>query len=162
MKKPTWMQCFLARDWLVKIWLVSIPLAVAFIAIRATDCTFASLTDWQSALGIVGILVLSLLLGFFLAVLLAWPVLGVIYYMIEDRNGGPFKVGDTVQILTGPYKGRVSQVYSTWQGSSVRVELGEKEKEEFKDIFSPIALLREEPSELACADAVVDHDAPKQ
>ncbi len=76
-----------------------------------------------------------------------WFFIGPFFYAREMKNGGPFKVGDTVQILSGPHKGRISRVYSTWQGNTLRVELGTREKDEFKDIFSPAQLLREEIAE---------------
>jgi len=88
--------------------------------------------------------VIALPIGFLLAIFPGWFIIGPLYAVRGQINGGPFKVGDTVQILAGPYKGRVTRVYSTWQGNSLRVELGEKEKEDYKDIFSPGELLREE------------------
>jgi hypothetical protein len=62
-----------------------------------------------------------------------------------DMNGGPFKPGDTVQVLTGSHRGTITTVYSAWQGNSVRVRLGQKEEEEtFKDVMCPWQLLRED------------------
>ena len=52
-----------------------------------------------------------------------------------------------VQILSGPHKGRIARIYSTWQRGTVRVELGEEEKEKFKDIFGPAQLLMEKKAE---------------
>ena len=76
-----------------------------------------------------------------------WFVIGPLYYSREMKNDGPFKIGDTVQILCGPHKGRVSRVYSTWQRNALRVELSATEKDKFKDILSPAQLLRVESAE---------------
>jgi hypothetical protein len=38
----------------------------------------------------------------------------------------------------------MARVYSDWRDDCVRVELGEREKENFEDIFDPIQLLRED------------------
>jgi len=83
-------------------------------------------------------------IGLLLALFPGWLYIAPLLFERDRINGGPFKVGDTVQILAGPYKGRVGRVYSTWQGESLRVELGEKAKEDCKDIFSWGQLLREE------------------
>ena len=80
-------------------------------------------------------------LGLLLAILLGWFVLGPLYYSQVERNGGPFKVGDEVLILTGPFRDRVARVYSPWQGDRVRVDLGEEAKQRFRDIFSQTQLL---------------------
>ena len=93
------------------------------------------------------LLILGLLLGYFGAALIGWPILGTMYYERELKNGGPFEVGNAVQILAGPHKGRITRVYSTWQGNSVRVELGEEAKKTYKDVFSPTQLLREDDDE---------------
>lgn len=147
MKQPTRMQYFFAQEWPGRIWNMAIPLIVAIGTVRATGFSFDLLTDWHSALWSVGIFILGLLLGYFVAILIGWPILGPIYYDRELKNGGPFKVGDSVQILAGPHKGRIARVYSTWQGNSVRVELGEEAKKRFEDIFQPTQLLKEEDVE---------------
>jgi hypothetical protein len=147
MKQPTRMQQFFAQQWPGRIWNAVIPLMVAVATVRATGFSFELLADWYTALWSVGIFILGLLLGYFVAILIGWPILGPIYYDRELKNGGPFKVGDTVQILAGPHKGRIARVYSTWQGNSVRVELGEEAAMRFEDIFQPIQILKEEDAE---------------
>jgi hypothetical protein len=113
----------------------------------------ASLLDplaaWWDLVRFVWCVVLALLLGLLLAMFPGCFVIGPLFYDRELKNGGPFKVGDTVQILSAPHRGRVSRIYSTWQGNALRVELGTKEKEEFKDIFAPAQLLRLERAEPA-------------
>lgn len=143
-KKPTRAQLFFASQWPYRIWFTAIPLALA--AAVAHFCAgflhpFSAVWDFVQFAWFV---LLGLLLGFFLALFPGWFIVGPLCYDREIKNGGPFKVGDTVQILSGSHKGRISRVYSTWQGDTLRVELSAKEKEQFKDIFSPTQLLRED------------------
>jgi hypothetical protein len=144
MKRPTRLQRFFAQGWLEGLWLGGIPLLVAVNAVRTSEVSLVGLADWQVALWIGAVAVLSLVLGFFVAILLGCVVLSPISSARERANGGPFEVGDTVQILAGPHKGRVGRVYSKWQGNSVRVELGTREQAEFRDILAPIKLLEEQ------------------
>lgn len=142
--KPTRAQVFFASEWPGLIWFTTIPLLVAFSVGRSI---LPVLDPWASvwnAVQLAWFIVLSLILGFFLAVFPGWLVIGPMALDREIKNGGPFKVGDTVQVLSGPHKGRVSRVYSTWQGNTLRVDLGASEKDAYKDIFSPVQLLREE------------------
>lgn len=130
--KPTRTQYFYARDWPGKLWFILVVPTVAAFYHAATP-TSMSWLNW----------VLGAVFGFVLALLIAWPVLGAAYYDRLRKNGGPFKVGDIVQILVGPHRGRVVRVYSLWQCDAVRVDLGEGEKSNFKDIFGGTKLLKE-------------------
>jgi hypothetical protein len=141
--KPTRAQCFFASAWPGRIWFAAIPLLLALAVGRTCASFLDPFADWWDFFRFAWFVLLALLLGFFLAVFPGWFVIGPLFYDREMKNGGPFKVGDTVQILSGPHKGRISRVYSTWQGNTLRVELGAREKDEFKDIFSPAQLLRE-------------------
>ena len=140
--KPTRAQYFFASPWPGRIWFTTIPLLLTLAVGRTCASFLDPLAAWWDFVRFAWFVLLALLLGFFLAMFPGWFVIGSLYYDRETKNGGPFKVGDRVQILCGPHKGRVSRVYSTWQGNTLRVELGAKEKEEFKDIFSPAQLLR--------------------
>jgi hypothetical protein len=149
--KPTRSQCFFASAWPSRIWFATIPLLLAF-AVGLTCASFLDpLAVWWDFVRVAWFVLLALLLGFFLAMFPGWLVIGPLFYDREVKNGGPFKVGDSVQILSGLHKGRVSRVYSTWQGNMLRVELGAGERDEFKDIFSSAQLLREGSAELIAA-----------
>ena len=145
--KPTRMQVFYAQDWLGTVWFVAFPLLFVLAAIHICEPTISLLTDWRYLIYFIVTILIALLLGFFSSILLGWPILGSLYYDRCLKNGGPFHEGDYFQILAGPHKGRVVQVYSTWQGDTVRVDLGEEEKKSFKDIFSSHELLREKGAE---------------
>jgi hypothetical protein len=141
--KPTRAQYFYASPWPLRIWFTAIPLLIA-VAVGRTCASFLDpFAAWWDFVRFAWFVLLALLLVFFLTMFPGWFFIGPFFYGREMKNGGPFKVGDTVQILSGPHKGRVSRVYSTWQGNTLRVELGAREKDEFKDIFSPAQLLRE-------------------
>ena len=101
---------------------------------------------WWDLVRLAWFVFLASLLGFFLALFPGWFVVGPLLYDREIKNGGPFKIGDTVQVLSGPHRGRITRVYATWQHGALRVELGPKEKEEFTDVLAPVRLLRAEPS----------------
>jgi hypothetical protein len=141
MQRPTAVHYFFAADWPIKIWFGTVPLL--FFGML-NDVNLISLF---SDLGyffqnIVHVILLSILV-FLCSAVIGWPIIGTIYHYRELENGGPFKVGDYVQILVGANKGKVAQVYSTWQGSSVRVDLGQDLKDELKDIFSSTQLIKE-------------------
>ena len=84
---------------------------------------------------------LCFLLSHCVGLVLGWPLLGTFYHEQMLINGGPFLVGDRVQILSGPHSGSVTTIYSTAQGNAVRVDLGETLKEAYEDIYAPTRLL---------------------
>ncbi len=111
---------------------------------------YAPLSDFWNLLQLVFYVIVALLLSFLLALVagtflagIFWPLLRPLYKARCAKNGAPFQVGDHVRILAGRHKDRVVKVYDTWSGDSVRVDLGENERKDFKDIFDPIQLLRE-------------------
>ncbi len=144
--KPTPLQYFFARDWPRKIWMVAAPLYIVFFIVRECHPTFSLFMDWQAVFWLFCVALLALPIGFFLAILMGWFILGPLYFDRGLKNGGPFRPGDRVRILTGPHRDRIVVVYSLWQGDSVRVELSEEEKKNYKDVFSPVQLLRSRDS----------------
>jgi hypothetical protein len=148
MKRPTSSQYFFASDWPPRIWLAAGSVVAVIATLRACEPSAATCTNWLMILVYVVMIVLSSALGFFVAAV-GWVfVLGPVYESRGRANGAPFKKGDVVQILAGPYKGRITTVYSTWQRDTVRVVLGPQEEETYRDVFGPASLLRE-----YCADA---------
>lgn len=141
--KPTRTQCFFASAWPERIWFAVVPMSLAcWVCIDYISLLYPFSSLWDF-LYLVWLIVLSLLLGLVLAIFPGGLAVGSLYHARELKNGGPFAEGDVVQILCGPHKGRISKVYSKWQGNTLRVELGDKEADDFKDIFSPVQLLRE-------------------
>ena len=147
MKKPTRLQIFFAQNWPIRLWLTAIPLLVLGVAIWACEPSAATFRSWQAAGLFLVAIIVAPPLGFFGGVLVGIFIFGPMYYSRGLLNGGPFKAGDTVQVLVGPHKGTVTTVYELWQGDSLRVRLGDREKEAFTDVFAPTQLLREDEFE---------------
>lgn len=147
MRQPTRLQIFFAQNWPIRAWLTITPVIVVVLAVNACEPSLALCQSWQAVGFYLIVLIISPLLGYFGAVLAGVFIFGPMYYSRGLLNGAPFKEGDVVQILAGPHRGSVTTVYSCWQGDSVRVRLGPKEEEEFKDVFQPTQLLREEETE---------------
>jgi hypothetical protein len=143
MRKPSLIQLFFAREWPMYAWLGAGSVAATVFWVWACQPSWAALADWHVVLALVLGMVLAPVLGFFVAVLAFVFLVVPIYQFRGALNGAPFKKGDRVQILIGPHRGTVTTVYSTSQGDSVRVVLGQDEENKYKDIFLPTQLLRE-------------------
>lgn len=62
---------------------------------------------------------------------------GQLLHVALLRSARNFKLGDTVYILKGPYKGVSAPIYELWPPRhQVRVTLGENEKKSLTDVFS--------------------------
>lgn len=127
--------------------MVCVPLAVAILTVRSIGLNAEYFGDPWYVIMLVVATVLSLIVGFFAVIPTAWVLLGPIHMEQGIANGGPFAPGDLVQIIAGPHRNRVSRVYSTWQHETVRVDLGERAKSEYADIFAAFQLLRIETAE---------------
>lgn len=142
-RTPTLSQRFWANRWLWPGWLGAWSvLALVRLMKEIND------TPWYgwSWLWLLLLVPFTMLIGVLVGGVLGTFVLGPIFSSRGFKNGGPFRVGDTVQILNGPYKGKVTQVYQIGQHESVRLRLGEEEEKSFKDIFADVELLRETPA----------------
>ncbi len=97
---------------------------------------------WLVLAEFLGVLVAGAVVGVLVAGILAPLLIRPIYEIAARLNGSPFVPGDVVEVLAGHYAGRVGRVYSTWQGTSVRVELGELAGAKYQDIFGQHQLRR--------------------
>jgi hypothetical protein len=71
------------------------------------------------------------------------PLWHPFYRLAIKWHGAPFRKGDMVRILRGRHKGKVVRVYQVWdERNEVRVELGEKEKGDFTDVFGFLSVRR--------------------
>lgn len=87
------------------------------------------------------------LAGAAVGALVSRTLCGTLWNIRARVNGAPFQRGDCVQILTGLHRGRVARVYEVWgERNQVRVELGEQEKSETKDVFPHLEVFRERAS----------------
>jgi len=131
----------------MKLWLGAWTIGIATVAIAATEPQRSTFTDWRSLLSFLAVVIISPVLGFFVALFAGSVILPPVFELRERLNGGPFKAGDSVQILIGPHKGEISQVVSPWQGRSYRVKLDEESEKTFKDIFGADQLIKEADAE---------------
>jgi hypothetical protein len=100
-------------------------------------------SNWLGALLVVMALVGTTGLGFYLGVFTCWPWMRRI---CSRLNGAPLKVGDRVEILSGPLRGTTASVYEilTCQGGweIARLELGFERRAKFQDIFEEYSVLK--------------------
>lgn len=139
---PTFKQSFWASGWLLVVWHWGSAVAATAWALGAIGASWDVLKDRALLPNVLPIAFMSFLLGLQCAMVLGWFVFGPILYSQGITNGGPFVVGDQVQIIAGRYRGRIGRVYATWQHETVRVELDELAKKMYLDVFSAYQLLR--------------------
>ena len=113
-----------------------------FVFLRAAEFDFALAADWKMAAWYLVLSVLAGVLGFLLGRVPGIFIIGPILYSRSKINGAPFAEGDRVQVIGGRYSGREFEVYSRWQGDSVRVRIGGKAAKTYGDVFGPTQLLR--------------------
>ncbi|MBN1916744.1 MAG: KOW motif-containing protein [Verrucomicrobia bacterium] len=84
------------------------------------------------------------------AVVITWLVFVTLHALAVRLNGGPFRKGDTVEILVGPHRGRIGRVYEEWrERGEVRVNLGAAAEGRLEDVFGQTQLVRARKPELA-------------
>jgi hypothetical protein len=127
--------------WVIGACVLDVGIVVALISPDSSLSTIVS--DWQTILLLLWILIPSTGLGFFLGMFTCWPLVRVI---CSRYNGAPLKVGDHVLILTGPDKGKISEVWEITIGQGgwklARLNLGEEPSRKFRDIFEEYSLLK--------------------
>jgi hypothetical protein len=135
----------IADGWIHKtVWFI-LPNILALIVIGLHFKSFLMATEYSSWSWLLGIAILVLLPSTLMAIsigIIGPFLISFVYFGIGRLNGGPFVVGDRVRVLSSKYKGLETVVYSQWQGNSVRIMLGEDEKETISDVFSEIELQR--------------------
>jgi len=132
----------------MKLWFAAWTLGVTVCAMIAIEPSrVVTLLEWRGRLIVCVVAIVSPILGFFLGALVGSFILPPLYELRERLNGGPFKAGDLVQILVGPYRGEITTVVSGWQGRSYRVQLDEQSKRSFQDVFSADQLFKEKDAE---------------
>jgi len=114
------------------------------VSLISPDAALSNIvSDWQTILLLVWILIPSTGLGFFLGMFTCWPLVRV---FCSRYNGAPLKVGDQVLILIGPDKGKTSEVWEITVGQGgwelARLNLGEERSQKFRDIFEEYSLLK--------------------
>ena len=131
---PTLLQNIFARN---GVWVASFfGTAVVFTLVIAIQA---------SGLGeMFGLVVAGAAMG----AMISWISLKIFRHIRVWINGGPFHRGELVQVIAGPYAGRIAAVYDEWPSvDKVRIDLGESEWKERKDVFPNIQLCRVKPVE---------------
>ncbi len=126
--------------WILGTLTIWIPLSIEFAKIKVFETSFNNV---MSTLNLLLCYAATLGLGFFIGgVFISWIVLPI----CRRFNGAPHEVGENVIVLSGPYAGRVGIIYAIAIGQGgqplPRVELGDKERENFANMFKDYALLR--------------------
>jgi len=134
--KPTPLQRFFASPWPLWLWFGPWWLTPPAIALWKAGFEPSSLGN-PLLMGYLALIAFgALLMGHFMGLLAGWFVMSPIYFWRGKQNGGPFSMGDRVQIIGGRFRGRQSVVIGQGQGESVRVELGPEAAARFDDYFS--------------------------
>ncbi|MGZ7078834.1 MAG: hypothetical protein ACXVJT_05410 [Thermoanaerobaculia bacterium] len=132
---------FIAENWPLRIWMVGAAVVWVQYLRWAVNPSRELFGDWRFFLSFAAITIASFGVAILSACLLAALLLGPFYRFQAHLNGAPFEPGDEVRILSGKERGRVTRVYSLWQGGTVRVEISESAKSSFKDIYGGHQLL---------------------
>lgn len=81
--------------------------------------------------------VISLILGTFSGVIANHMICHTLFCLCTYANGTPYKIGDTLLILSGKHRNKTVRVYEMWkERNQLRVDLGEDAKASLEDIFS--------------------------
>jgi hypothetical protein len=148
--KATKIHYFFAQGWLEKIWHIVFSSVFVIYGTFGQWGFIVSPTTWVDPLFFLGGVFLYALLGYFVGILVGWPIIGPIYYNRSLKNGEPFHKGETVQILVGPYRGRIVPVMEAWDaaeyagGHRIHVDL-RSEVEDNENIFTSTEILRVSP-----------------
>jgi len=133
---PTVSDRFFASAWPRVIFCTSTMVCIVAFALEKAN--WRCLADCE----LIALVILGAPIGYLLGIIPSVLILLPILQFRALLNGAPFMVGDSVQIIGGTYDGSRGKIYSLWKGNRVRVELGQEAKEQLKDIFSPIQMLR--------------------
>jgi hypothetical protein len=114
---------------------------------RSLEPSLESLRDpWFITLAVFSLFA-TVVLSFFGAAIVGLAVFGSLMDDQERRNGGPFAVGDRVQILAGRYAGQIGTVAHFGQGQTVCVKISSLDKDADVGVYSHYQLLREQSDE---------------
>lgn len=141
-RTPTRRQLFYARNGPFRILHPLVQAASISTCLGLSGLLVDGVWDRDALLRLLWVLFLAVVLAMCVTIVLATFFLTPFYRRQAAENGAPFAVGDTVQVLAGPHAGSVGKIYATWQGETLRVDLGEEPKARYRDIFAPAQLLR--------------------
>jgi hypothetical protein len=132
-RKVTLLQRFFAIDtvWVIGHLIIALMPAVIFIFLCA-----------GSANEIMALIVASFCIGIAGVFISRFPLIILLYFRTKI-NGGPFHEGDTVQVITGKYAGKLARVYEEWpERNRVRVAINEEAWKSMDDAFFHVQLIK--------------------
>ena len=141
--KPTRAHYFFARNWLGWIWIALVPSVCVLImacALGPPPQLAGFAPEAKSYLFLLGI---ASFIGLCFAALLGPFILGPLYHHREILNGGPFKVGDRVEILVGRNRGHIATVSEVWDWrGSLGVVFADAVPSSEKTIYRVVQVIR--------------------
>ena len=115
------------------------------VVIKESQPSQVLLSDWLFCALFIVSLLLAPVLFMCLSLLIAPLVLGPAYYLGDRLAGAPFRVGDHVRILVGPYRNRVVEVYDVWDSRrQICVRLDPQLERDVRGVLSFTQVLRED------------------
>jgi hypothetical protein len=145
--KPSRVQYLFAKNWPAKVYFSVVVLSSVWFVFALFRPVGDMFTHWQSAVTFVVSILAAPVFGLCISLPLAKLILLPIYYLRGKLNGAPFRVGDRVRILVGPYRDRVAEVYAVWsERGQVCVEPGEPREAEGSEVFAFTQVCRERDS----------------
>jgi hypothetical protein len=142
--KPSPIHYVFAHDLPFKGYLACWAIFGIGVVISVCQPSRAMFSDWSFCALFVISLLLAPVLFMFLSLPVSFLVLVPAYYLGDRLAGAPFRVGDHVRILIGPYRDRVVEIYDVWDSRrQVRVRLDAQLEREVRDVFSFTQVLRE-------------------
>ena len=128
------MKKFVIRRLLAKNWFWITAFVVIAIGFTLTFITIDFLGNLH--------FLIKLFLAAMFSVFISHTVLRIFRFLIVKINGAPFKVGDFVRILNGPYRNQLVEVDEVWkERKQVRVNLNGIATKKNEDIFSNIEII---------------------
>ena len=145
MKTPTRYEFFYASPWPTRLWYGGISSLLMLISVSVGWAGPWPWTDSGKPLVFFYVIGLSWALGVLLAAFPGGLVMGPLLHSLGIHNGGPFEVGDQVQILWGPYRGRLATVVDVAHHGGIGVEVQGDDQIRQRWVCGSEQLLRESP-----------------
>ena len=153
MLRPSRKQRFIASGWLTLSFRIAFSLACVIWAVSTIELPLIGLDNIWALLLFALVIAVPFVAGWFASYIICLGLVGPVLLAQSRENGGPFLIGDTVQIIGGKHSGRVTKIYSKSQNDTNRLELGLDAEEQFKDIYAGYQLLRVDTSKQSTGEA---------
>ena len=144
-RTPTSRERFLASGLPSRLLILATMLAGALIGLAAL--VFAGLTlpllaqPW-TLVCVVALIAASSILGFYVGLVLKVVFIFPLHALQGESNGGPFAIGDTVQVIAGEHAGKVTRVYEKGRYGANRIDIGNGPRDDYNDFFADHQLFR--------------------